>query len=153
MIKTCSANGQRHTATLNYEISTVWVMKPRTTPQKLLNCSWDRKRTLELKSCKVRDNDNYVDFNIFVKWGCLKWIKCTYGWLLNSGLCWPTLYVRQQEKGASLIPPQIQFRYRSPSDFLLAFHLQITPVKTHHWPASGNRVLYCRLLNLSFFCV
>ena len=28
---TCSANGQRQTATLNYEISTVWEKKPRTT--------------------------------------------------------------------------------------------------------------------------
>jgi len=30
---TCSANGQRQTATLNYEISTMWETKPRTTSQ------------------------------------------------------------------------------------------------------------------------
>ena len=34
MDTTCSANGQRQTATLNYEISTMWETKPRTTPQK-----------------------------------------------------------------------------------------------------------------------
>jgi len=38
MITTCSANGQRQTdrqtATFNYEISTVWETKPRTTPQR-----------------------------------------------------------------------------------------------------------------------
>jgi protein gp37 len=31
---TCSANGQRHTAVLNCEISAVWETKPRTTPHK-----------------------------------------------------------------------------------------------------------------------
>jgi len=30
----CSVNGQKQTDTLNYEISTVWEMKPRTTPKK-----------------------------------------------------------------------------------------------------------------------
>ena len=34
MDTTCSANGQRQTATLNYEISAMWEMKPRTTPEK-----------------------------------------------------------------------------------------------------------------------
>jgi len=29
----CSANGQRQTITLNYEISVMWKMKPWTTPQ------------------------------------------------------------------------------------------------------------------------
>jgi hypothetical protein len=29
---TCSANGQRETAILNYELSTMWETKPRTTP-------------------------------------------------------------------------------------------------------------------------
>jgi len=29
-----STNGHRQTATLNYEISTMWETKPRTTPQK-----------------------------------------------------------------------------------------------------------------------
>ena len=37
MDTTCLANGQRQTATLNYEISTTWEMKPRTTPQKTVN--------------------------------------------------------------------------------------------------------------------
>ena len=31
---TCSANGQRQTATLNHEISTMWETKLRMTPQK-----------------------------------------------------------------------------------------------------------------------
>jgi hypothetical protein len=31
---TCSVNGQRQIATLNYEMSTVWETKPRKTPQK-----------------------------------------------------------------------------------------------------------------------
>jgi len=31
---TCLANGQRQTATLNFEIPTMWETKPRTTPQK-----------------------------------------------------------------------------------------------------------------------
>jgi len=30
----CLADGQRQTATLNYEISTMWETKPRTIPQK-----------------------------------------------------------------------------------------------------------------------
>jgi len=30
----CSANGQRHTAILNYELSTMWETKPRSTPLK-----------------------------------------------------------------------------------------------------------------------
>jgi len=34
MDTTRSANGWRQTATLNYEISTMWEMKPKTTPQK-----------------------------------------------------------------------------------------------------------------------
>ena len=34
MDKTCSANGQRQTATLNCEISTVWETNSRTAPQK-----------------------------------------------------------------------------------------------------------------------
>ena len=34
MITTCWANGQRQTATPNYEMSTMWETKPRTTPQK-----------------------------------------------------------------------------------------------------------------------
>jgi hypothetical protein len=34
MDKTCSANGQGQTATLNCEMSTLWKTKPRTTPQK-----------------------------------------------------------------------------------------------------------------------
>jgi len=29
----CSVNGQRQTDTLNYEVSTVWEMKPRTAPE------------------------------------------------------------------------------------------------------------------------
>jgi hypothetical protein len=31
---TCSAIGQKQAITLNYEISTMWEMKPRTVPQK-----------------------------------------------------------------------------------------------------------------------
>jgi len=31
---TCSANQQKQTTMLNYEISTTWEMKPRTIPQK-----------------------------------------------------------------------------------------------------------------------
>jgi len=34
MDTSCSANGQRQTTTLNYEISITWEMKTRTTPQK-----------------------------------------------------------------------------------------------------------------------
>ena len=34
MDTSCSANGQRHTAVLNYELSTMWETKPRTTPLK-----------------------------------------------------------------------------------------------------------------------
>jgi len=34
MEKKISANGQRQTATLNYEISTMWEMKSRKNPQK-----------------------------------------------------------------------------------------------------------------------
>ena len=34
MDTTCLVNGQGQSATLNYEISTIWVTKPRTTPQK-----------------------------------------------------------------------------------------------------------------------
>lgn len=49
-------------------------------------------------------------------------------------------------EGTSLIPPQIHFRYRCPSDFLLAFHLQITPVRTHQWPWRRNKFAYCRLV-------
>jgi len=33
MDTTCSANGQRQTATLNYEKSTMWEKKPRIIPQ------------------------------------------------------------------------------------------------------------------------
>jgi len=33
-----SANGQRQTTALNYEITTVWERKPRTIPQKLQGC-------------------------------------------------------------------------------------------------------------------
>jgi hypothetical protein len=33
MDTSCSANGQRQTATLNYEISIMWKIKPWTTPQ------------------------------------------------------------------------------------------------------------------------
>jgi hypothetical protein len=33
----CLANGQRQTATLNCEITTMWETKPRMTPQKTLN--------------------------------------------------------------------------------------------------------------------
>jgi len=33
----CLANGQRQTATLNYEISTMWETKPRMTSQKNVN--------------------------------------------------------------------------------------------------------------------
>jgi len=32
MDTTCSTNGQRQTTALNYEISTRWETKPRTTP-------------------------------------------------------------------------------------------------------------------------
>ena len=39
---TCSVNGQRQTATLNYAISTKWETKPSTTPQKLLDSYWYR---------------------------------------------------------------------------------------------------------------
>jgi len=34
MDKTCTENGERQTATLNYELSTIWETKTRTTPQK-----------------------------------------------------------------------------------------------------------------------
>jgi len=34
MNTTFSANGQRQTDTPNYEMSTIWETKPRTTPQK-----------------------------------------------------------------------------------------------------------------------
>jgi len=34
MDTTCSANGQRQTATLNYEKSTMWETQPRIFPQK-----------------------------------------------------------------------------------------------------------------------
>jgi len=37
MDTTCSANGQRQTTTLNYEMWNIWETKPRTTPQKI---SW-----------------------------------------------------------------------------------------------------------------
>ena len=36
MDTTCLVNGQRQTATINYEISTMWETKSRTTPKKLL---------------------------------------------------------------------------------------------------------------------
>jgi hypothetical protein len=37
MDTTCLANGQRQTATLNYEISTMCETKPRTSPQKAVS--------------------------------------------------------------------------------------------------------------------
>jgi len=45
----------RQTATLNYEISTMWETKPKTTPQTLLDCQWDRKMSRGLKPCKLYD--------------------------------------------------------------------------------------------------
>jgi hypothetical protein len=38
MDATCSVNGQRQTATLNYEISITWETKPRLPYEKLLDC-------------------------------------------------------------------------------------------------------------------
>jgi hypothetical protein len=64
----CSANGQKNTATINYELSIVWDTKPRTTPQNPLDCSWDWKRTPGLKPLKVYDNDDGDDdFNTDVR--------------------------------------------------------------------------------------
>jgi hypothetical protein len=46
----------RQTATLNYEISTVWETKPRTTTQKTYRLLMGPVQ--ELKPCKLYDNDD-----------------------------------------------------------------------------------------------
>ena len=58
----CSANGQRQTVTLNYELSIMWETKPRTIPQKssgLLMGPEEVKRPKN--SCKKCDDDGDDD--------------------------------------------------------------------------------------------
>jgi hypothetical protein len=55
MDTTCSANGQRETATINYEISTMRITKPMTTPQKTSRLLIGQERGL--KSCKLYNDD------------------------------------------------------------------------------------------------
>jgi len=54
----CLANGQKQTATLNYEISNMWETKPRTTLQRRLDGYWDRSKSRGLKPCKLYDDDD-----------------------------------------------------------------------------------------------
>jgi len=52
MDKTFSANEQRQTATLNYEISAIWEMMPRATPQ-TTSRERDRKQVMRPKALQV----------------------------------------------------------------------------------------------------
>ena len=61
MDTTLSANGQRQTATLNYEISITRETKPRTPPKIILDCKSDRKRLRGLKPCKLYDDGDDDD--------------------------------------------------------------------------------------------
>jgi len=62
MDTTCSVCGQRQTATLSYEISTVWEMKPRTTTQKTSRLLIEPVQ--ELKPCKLYDDGGGGDDEI-----------------------------------------------------------------------------------------
>ena len=62
MDTTLSVYGQRQTATLNYEISTVWETKPRTTTQKTSRLLMGPVQ--ELKPCKLCDDDDDDDDEI-----------------------------------------------------------------------------------------
>ena len=54
--------GQRRTATLHYEVLTVWEMKPRTTTQKTSRLlMWPVQ---EFKPCKLYDDDDDDDDEI-----------------------------------------------------------------------------------------
>jgi hypothetical protein len=49
----CLVKGQRQTATLNYEISTIWETKPRTFPQKDSRLLMGPEQVTGLKPCKL----------------------------------------------------------------------------------------------------
>ena len=59
MGRACLVNGQRQTATLNCEISTVWETKPRTTNQRTSGLLIGPEQ--ELKPCKPYDDDDDDD--------------------------------------------------------------------------------------------
>ena len=61
MCTTCSANGQRQTATFNYEISTVWETMPRTTPQKTYRLLMGPEQVTRPKTLQADDDDNDDD--------------------------------------------------------------------------------------------
>jgi len=52
---TSLANGQGKTTTLNYEISTMWETKPRTTPQKTSQLLMGSEQSRGPKPCKLYD--------------------------------------------------------------------------------------------------
>ena len=70
MDTTYSANGQRQTdrqtATLNFQIKTVWDTKPRTTRQKTFRLVTGREQVTRPKTCKTYDNDDDDDDDIDV---------------------------------------------------------------------------------------
>jgi len=61
MNTSCSANGQKQTATLNCEISTMWKTKPRTTPQKASRLLMGLEQFTMPKPCKLYDDDDDDD--------------------------------------------------------------------------------------------
>jgi len=57
----CLVKGQRQTTTHNYEISTMWEMKPMMTSQKTSQLLWDWNRSQGLKPCQLYDDDDDDD--------------------------------------------------------------------------------------------
>jgi hypothetical protein len=54
----CSANGQRQTATLNHEISTMWETKLRTTAQKTSRLLMTSEEVTRPKPLKLYEDDD-----------------------------------------------------------------------------------------------